>query len=35
MVYKCPVCDYTAEEPGECPSCNEPLVEEEAGEIEE
>lgn len=27
MVYKCPNCDYTAGEAGNCPTCNAPTEE--------
>ena len=28
-MYRCPTCGYTAEEDGECPMCNVPMVEAE------
>jgi hypothetical protein len=33
-MYQCPDCGYTAEEPGDCPTCGIPLVE-TGGEGEE
>jgi len=27
MMYKCPQCGNTAEQPGNCPTCNVPMVE--------
>ena len=31
MPYKCPHCDYAAEQPGNCPTCDAPLAAEEEG----
>ena len=28
-MYKCPDCGFVSEEPGECPMCHVPMVEEE------
>jgi primosomal protein N' len=34
-MYQCPDCGYTAEEPGDCPTCGIPLVETGSGKDEE
>ncbi|MEK7568408.1 MAG: C2H2-type zinc finger protein [Patescibacteria group bacterium] len=31
MPYKCSHCDYAAEQPGNCPTCDAPLAAEEEG----
>ncbi len=28
-MYKCPDCGFVSEEPGECPMCHVPMIEEE------
>jgi len=34
-MYKCPDCGFVSEEPGECPMCHVPMVEEEEEKEEE